>query len=392
MVNNNDFKVKHGLVVSSTATILSTATAISTDTGAVIVAGGVGIGGNLYVGGEIVAQKLTIQYTTVTTTIVETDDIITTFNTATSTSTDTGALIIAGGAGIGKDVSIGGNLTFFTNNSAAGAGSKIDIATGLSGTLVGYDPQIASLEYNPTLIGTYPVGSTITFQDSSTATITQWDDYGPTYLDLFWDTPKTGDIFPITLKTIDYVEAASSPARIIVKTTTGTEQQWLFGADGKLTTPGKIDILSTENSISTTTGALTVAGGVGIAGGIIAASTSNINGITFKQDGVFPPVLDEFGTTILYDGITTSTILFADGTVQGSRAPVAWTNGRFISVATYYNQDPAVVFLPVILGGYVYPGDTYFDDGSFGTEPNHLFVMADIGGGQMQFVDITQKA
>jgi hypothetical protein len=234
MVTNNSFKVKNGLVVSSTATILSTASSISTDTGAVIVAGGVGIGGDLYVGGRIVASELTVQYTTVTTTIVETDDIITTFNTTTSTSTDTGALVIAGGAGFGGDVNIGGKIT--------------------------------------------------------------------------------------------------------------------------------------------------------------AAGTGTIGGLTFGQDGAFPPVLDEFGTTILYDGITTSTIRFADGTVQGSRAPVAWTNSKFISVATYYNIDPGIVFSPVIAGGYVYPGDTYFDDGSFGTDPNHLFIMADIGGGQMQFVDITQKA
>lgn len=234
MVNNSDFKVKHGLVVSSTATFLSTTTAISTDTGAVIVAGGVGIGGDLYVGGEIVANKLTIQLTTVTTTIVETDDIITTFNTSTSTSTNTGALVIAGGVGIGGDVNIGGTIT--------------------------------------------------------------------------------------------------------------------------------------------------------------AAGTGTIGGLTFGQGGEFPPVLDEFGTSILYDGITTSTIRFVDGTVQGTRAPVAWTNAKFISVATYYNIDPGIVFSPVIAGGYVFPGDTYFDDGSFGTDPNHLFIMADIGGGQMQFVDITQKA
>jgi hypothetical protein len=233
MVNNNDFRVKHGLVVSSTATFLSITTATSTDTGAVIVAGGVGIGGDLYVGGKIVAQELDIQYTTVTTTIVKTDDIITTYNTTNSTSTDTGALIVAGGVGIGEDVNIGGTLT--------------------------------------------------------------------------------------------------------------------------------------------------------------ASGTGTIGGITLGQGGIFPPVLDISGTVINYDGITTSTITFADGTVQGSRAPVAWTNARFISVATYYNIDPGIVFSPIIAGGYVYPGDTYFDDGSFGTDPNHLFVMADIGGGQMQFVDITQK-
>jgi hypothetical protein len=233
MGNKNDFRVKHGLVISSTATILSTASSISTDTGALIVAGGVGISGDLYVGGGIVAQKLTVQFTTVTTTIVQTDDVITTFNTTASTSTDTGALVIAGGAGIGGDVNISGSIT--------------------------------------------------------------------------------------------------------------------------------------------------------------AAGTGTFAGLTFGQNVLFPPTLDISGTTILYDGVTTSTLVFADGTVQGNRAPIQWTNSKFISVATYYNIDPGIVFSPIINGGYVYPGDTYFDDGSFGTEPNHLFVMADIGGGQMQFVDITQN-
>lgn len=79
----------------------------STTTGALIIAGGAGIGGNLYVGGEIVAQKLTIEYTTVTTTLVQTDDIISTTNDTESTSTTTGALVVTGGAGIGKTLSIG---------------------------------------------------------------------------------------------------------------------------------------------------------------------------------------------------------------------------------------------------------------------------------------------
>lgn len=49
-----DFKVKNGLVVSSTATVLSTSSSTSTNTGALIVAGGVGIGGDLNVGGHII--------------------------------------------------------------------------------------------------------------------------------------------------------------------------------------------------------------------------------------------------------------------------------------------------------------------------------------------------
>jgi hypothetical protein len=44
---SKDFIVKHGLVVSTTATILGTENSVSTSTGALIVAGGAGIGGNL---------------------------------------------------------------------------------------------------------------------------------------------------------------------------------------------------------------------------------------------------------------------------------------------------------------------------------------------------------
>lgn len=84
--------------------------ATSTTTGALVVTGGAGIGGNLYVSGEIVAQRLTIQLTTITTTLVQTDDIIQTVNTSNATSTTTGALQVAGGAGIGRDLYVGGTI------------------------------------------------------------------------------------------------------------------------------------------------------------------------------------------------------------------------------------------------------------------------------------------
>jgi hypothetical protein len=94
----------------NTLTLTSINSATSTQTGALIVAGGVGVGGNLYVGGEIVAQKLTIEYTTVTTTLVQTDDVIKTYNDTAAISTETGALIVTGGAGIGGDLWVGGTI------------------------------------------------------------------------------------------------------------------------------------------------------------------------------------------------------------------------------------------------------------------------------------------
>lgn len=92
---------------SVTVAVNSTASSTSTTTGALTVAGGVGIAGNLNVGGEIIASKLTIQLTTVTTTLVTTDDVIRTTNATASTGTASGALQITGGAGIGGAVYAG---------------------------------------------------------------------------------------------------------------------------------------------------------------------------------------------------------------------------------------------------------------------------------------------
>jgi Chaperone of endosialidase/Collagen triple helix repeat (20 copies) len=97
-------------VTYATVSVNNSTAATSTATGALQVIGGVGIGGNLYVGGEIVAQKLTIEYTTVTTTLVKTDDVIQTTNNTAATSTATGALIVTGGVGIGGGMFVGGDI------------------------------------------------------------------------------------------------------------------------------------------------------------------------------------------------------------------------------------------------------------------------------------------
>jgi hypothetical protein len=95
----------------------------STSTGALIVSGGAGIGGNLNVGGDVVANRLVIQLTTITTTLVQTDDIIQTLNTTNATSTVTGAIQIAGGAGIGRDLYVGGTIYGNVNGVTSTASS-----------------------------------------------------------------------------------------------------------------------------------------------------------------------------------------------------------------------------------------------------------------------------
>jgi hypothetical protein len=110
-------------VTYAAVSVNNSTVATGTATGALQVTGGVGIGGNLYVGGEIVAQKLTIEYTTVTTTLVKTDDVIQTTNNTAASSTITGALIVAGGVGIGGNTIIGGAISAGT--AAAGVSGEI---------------------------------------------------------------------------------------------------------------------------------------------------------------------------------------------------------------------------------------------------------------------------
>jgi hypothetical protein len=110
-------------------------TSTSTTTGALQVVGGVGIGGSLYVGGEIVAQKLTIEYTTVTTTLVKTDDVIQTTNSTAASSTTTGAVIVTGGVGIGGSLHVGG--------AVVGGGVR-----NTTSTLPPGDPTVGDIWYN----------------------------------------------------------------------------------------------------------------------------------------------------------------------------------------------------------------------------------------------------
>ena len=97
---------------------------------------------------------------------------------------------------IGPGIAVGGGVTL------AQEPPSLIIPTNDQGGLTGWSPTSASIPYGATIIATYPAGSsTITFQDGSTQTIAGWDPYPVGgYIDIFWNTSKTGTIFPITLK------------------------------------------------------------------------------------------------------------------------------------------------------------------------------------------------
>ena len=108
---------------SSTATfqqilnITSTTNSVSTDTGALVVAGGVGIGRDVNIGGSLSVTATTQLYSSLDVVSTSTfHDVVNVTTTASSTDSTTGALVVAGGVGIGENLNIAGALT--VNSSA----------------------------------------------------------------------------------------------------------------------------------------------------------------------------------------------------------------------------------------------------------------------------------
>ena len=123
---NNKVLTSPGILVSAVTS------ATNTVTGALIVRGGVGIGGdvnignNLNVRGTITAKQLTIEYTTITYSSTVLDDIVTITNSTNATDSESGALVVAGGVGIKKDLYVGGVIYGTLQGS-------INIASNLAG-------------------------------------------------------------------------------------------------------------------------------------------------------------------------------------------------------------------------------------------------------------------
>ena len=98
--------------------LTSTSTSLSTITGALIVAGGVGVGGSLYAGGVITATNMFIGLWPVSTGTVNGAIAVNITNTLSSISTTTGALQVAGGVGIGGNLYTSGNVRLLNTVSS----------------------------------------------------------------------------------------------------------------------------------------------------------------------------------------------------------------------------------------------------------------------------------
>ena len=121
---NNDVKVVGSRfdLVGGDLTITSDTESTSTETGALIVEGGVGIGGALNVGGNINGLgNLVISGTG------RFGDDVVIAGTTQSINKDTGALIVEGGVGIEKNLNVGGSLDIDGNLNLGGAFTGVSL-------------------------------------------------------------------------------------------------------------------------------------------------------------------------------------------------------------------------------------------------------------------------
>jgi len=317
-------KIAGTVTATNTLLVQSTATSVSPTTGALVVDGGAGVVGNLYVGGSIYQNGILVSGTG-TLGLTSTGTNAPYFyisSTASSTSTTTGALIVAGGVGIGGNVDIGGNII------AGGVRSTTGPTTPVPAT-------VGDIWYNTT--------NDVIYRYDFDGTTSTWVDI-------------TG---PASMGVLSFGVGGSG----------GT------GASGTGTTTTFV-ISNTTPSASTITGALQVAGGVGIGGNVYAggqvviqntvpATIPTVGALTVVG-GIGVQGQSAFGGQVVISNNTPSTstysgaLIVSGGISIGAQAVMASASETYVPITgasgvvihnlalagTFYHTSPASSFTP----------------------------------------------
>ena len=291
---------KIGTNPNSNLVVISTTEASSINTGALVVKGGAGIAGNLYVGGNLIVSNVSYEYREVisTTELVQ-GNLVAAAGTV-STSTNTGALVVVGGAGVegnlyitntgdvsanigrlhNANIAINANLgafqTFVIGNLTIRDNNIIDLSANLGTIYLGNISTQANLgafqKYANTKIGTNPNSNIVAIStDPSTsidtgAIVTLGGVGIAGNLNVGEAITASGNIKANSGALSDGVTTGA----LTVNGGAGITRR-LYVGDG-IFSYGNVTITSTLASDSPTTGALVVQGGVGISGNLTVGS------------------------------------------------------------------------------------------------------------------------
>ncbi len=275
----------------------------STNTGALTVEGGVGISGDLFVGGNTTLQKLTLNEFTATTATIT---ILRVVGTDTAISTDTGALTVAGGAGIAKDFYVGGRsvlqtvtatlltatIATFIQASVTNANNSNDTSTGALVVSGG-----VGIGKNLNLGTTLTVGSTATLSSDLTVA-------GTTNLN-----------GAVNMLGSSLVEISPSAANVSIKPSLGGS------ISIQPSSPGSIDAMSIGLAVPQDAKFLNA-----YANNFIGLATTSTNIAGGKQGSI--PYQTNTGTTAFISIGAANTVLVSDGTTA------TFTNAANLEVTT----------------------------------------------------------
>ena len=385
--------IANGNIVAASGTAST-----NTTTGALVVVGGAGVSGAVNIGSTLMVSGGTTLSSTLAVTGVSTlnGNIVAAGGTA-STNTTTGALVVVGGAGVSGDINLGGNLnvtnasilnstlkvtgvsTFNSNVVAASGVPSTSSTTGAlvvaGGLGVGGDVNIA---------GNLKVSGTLTYINTTTEIVSGIEIVAGNLV------ANSGAASTNTTTGALVVAGGAGVSGAIYA---GSIQNTPIGssipssgsftgitASGTTTLQGNIvsTIATPNNGLSTTTGALQVAGGVGIAGnltvgGNITAQSNiniiaNVNAVTLTSaSGVFYGNTAGFGA--LYAGITTGYAVQPQTPLQVStnfngyaqvnhqninHGPLA--SGDFVVTADNGNANDTYIDMGMASSTYNFPG------------------------------------
>jgi len=297
----------------------------STNTGAIIIAGGLGLGGNLNMGGDFVTTGTAYVW-----------------NDTESYNTYSGALIVAGGVGIGKNLNVGGAVhVVYTDQATTQTGGALIVDGGVG---------IAS---DVIMGGALDVGQSArigtNLEVASSATIFGLGDS---------ESRSTGALVVAgglgVAETVNATRINVNTASINSGTnSTGTTYGDLVVAGGvgigkETWIGGKTHILSTATASSTQgSGALEVYGGVGVGGNLFVAGTmvrtGDISAVKWSTAGPGLRLESSTFTDLTSNGLNAGTAVIHS---VGKPTLIGSLNPTWRDIASVFIEDA-----PLIVGG-----------------------------------------
>lgn len=348
-VNNNI-----GGIFTNTFSFVNLTESNSTDTGAVTVAGGVGIGGNLYVGGnEVLTGTLSV--------LDETQSV----------DTSTGAVVVAGGVGVGKNLNVGGTVKVTDSTESTGTDNGALVIAGGAG--IAGDVYVGGLVVaNSTMtVDTLVVTST----EDSTAT-----NNGAAVIAGGLGVGKTINADRINVQTASVNSGTSS-------TSTYTGDLVVAGGVGigeNLHVGNNVRIYSTDTASTTQTGALIVEGGAGIGRDVFVGGKITRTGfLATAQMSTLGAGLS-LTTSTFFDEYSSGTPNFAAIYSVGRPTIATQFTPTWVNAATFYIDNA-----PAFSGGssadnswalYVNQGAVKVASGATNSETTNSGALQVVGG------------